>query len=405
MSRRPEFLLAALLATAVLIAVYASRRSPRPTEENEPPSTYLSGPNGSKAVYEVMARLGQPQVRRRTPLFELSRDERHRPALLAVVAVPISLQAAEVEQVVRYLRSGGELLAVGRGGGLTRCLGWVAARSVRKFRVDSLDLLPPSPGLVLPRVVRYLERPDSTADELPGSGCATLVPVAQDTLIRALDHRPVILRLRYRGGGRATLVADPVLFRNRAWKDGDAGQVLAPLLRPEGRGRLAWDEYHHGFGGGSSVDGAVVSWLGRSPAGWAILQLCAVALVALAVAAVRFGPARGVIERKRRSPLEHLEALAAGLESAAGVETAVALTVSGLRRRLSRTGYAPARGDTRGWLAALELAIPTPKGRAAIRRLQQLTTHPGGGERVLAAAQAVEDVWQELRPRTTRDAS
>src|SRR2546430_12202492 len=33
-------------------------------------------------------------------------------------------------------------------------------------------------------------------------------------------------------------------------------------------------------------------------------------LVALAVAAVRFGPARSAIERRRRSPLEHVEALA-----------------------------------------------------------------------------------------------
>src|SRR5438034_1805023 len=38
------------------------------------------------------------------------------------------------------------------------------------------------------------------------------------------------------------------------------------------------------------------------PPGWAILQLLGVALVALAVAAVRFGPARSVIERRRRSP-------------------------------------------------------------------------------------------------------
>ena len=131
----------------------------------------------------------------------------------------------------------------------------------------------------------------------------------------------------------------------------------------------------------------------------------AVALVALAVAAVRFGPALTVIERRRRSPLEHLEALAAGLEGAAGVETAVSLIVSGLRRRLSRSGFAPRGGrDPRHWLLALELASPTLRGRAAVRRLQQITTQPGGPERVLAAAQAVEDVWEELRPRTTRAA-
>src|SRR5205807_8023245 len=102
------------------------------------------------------------------------------------------------------------------------------------------------------------------------------------------------------------------------------------------------------------------------PPGWATLQLLGVALVALAVAAVRFGPARSVIERRRRSPLEHVEALAAGLEGAGGVDTAVGLTVSGLRRRLGRVGLLPA-GAARAWPAAVALALPTPTGRNAVR--------------------------------------
>ncbi|MGE5761569.1 MAG: hypothetical protein ACM37V_14540, partial [Gemmatimonadota bacterium] len=109
-------------------------------------------------------------------------------------------------------------------------------------------------------------------------------------------------------------------------------------------------------------------------------------------------------ERRRRSPLEHVEALAAGLEGAGGVDTAVALTVSGLRRRLSRTGQPP-HGDPGQWLATLELALPGVRGRRAARRLQDTLTKPGGAERVLAAAQAVEDVWEELRPRASPAAS
>ncbi|MGH7417671.1 MAG: hypothetical protein ACREKB_07850, partial [Candidatus Rokuibacteriota bacterium] len=78
--------------------------------------------------------------------------------------------------------------------------------------------------------------------------------------------------------------------------------------------------------------------------------------------------------------------------------TAVALTVSGLRRRLSRTGQPP-QGDLHQWLSALELALPGARGRRAARQLQEVLTKPGGPERVLGAAQAVEDVWEELRPR------
>jgi hypothetical protein len=61
--------------------------------------------------------------------------------------------------------------------------------------------------------------------------------------------------------------------------------------------------------------------------------------------------------------------------------------------------------EQRSWLAALELGLPTTAGRDAVRRLQRIINQPGGPERALAAAQAVEDVWQELRPLVTRAAS
>jgi hypothetical protein len=227
--------------------------------------------------------------------------------------------------------------------------------------------------------------------------CESAVRVAADTLLATVHGQPVLVRLRYRGGGRALLVSDDDYFRNRAWRDSDVPQLLVPLLVPETRGRVSWDEYHHGHGDQSSLAKAVLAWLASSPVGWLLLQLAAVAVVWLAVRAVRFGPARPVVERRRRSPLEHLGALAAGLEGASGVDEAVALTVSGLRRRLSRTGQLP-HGDARRWLGALELALPGERGRRAVRRLQGILTQPGGPERVLGAAQAVEDVWEELRP-------
>jgi len=54
MFSRIELWLALLLAVAVGIAVFAGVRSPRPTPENELPSTFLAGPGGSKALYDVL---------------------------------------------------------------------------------------------------------------------------------------------------------------------------------------------------------------------------------------------------------------------------------------------------------------------------------------------------------------
>jgi hypothetical protein len=422
MSYRLEIGFALLLAAGIAIALWgASRRPARTADFDFRTSTFLSGPDGSKGLHEVLRRLGRLSERRRTSLETLAAERAHRPAVLVLLNPIYPLEDDEMPQLVRYVRTGGAVVATGNGAGVTRCAGW---RSQPVVRGDSMAVQAPAAGLRLPGTARVLAPRAADAGsrgletlrkgdaEDPWLGiCNTLVPLAIDTVIAALNKRPVILRLRYHGGGTITLAADGRWFTNRVWRDTDVPVVALPLLtpRPERPGRVAWDEYHQGFGeeSGPSLAGQTWSWLRSSPAGWAILQLIAVALVWLAMTAVRFGPPRAVIERRRRSPLEHLEALGAGLESAADADTAVQRLAQGLRRRLHRAGYF-GKDDVVPWLEGLELAMRGPQGRAAVRRLRHLLTVRGrGGEsaRVLQAAQAVEDVWEELRPRTTRNAS
>jgi hypothetical protein len=412
MSRSVEIGLVLLLVAILAATIWAGRRGAgsQPSFDLRA-STLLSGPSGSRALYDVLIRLRIPVERRRAPLFDLTTDARRRPAVLAVLDPPLDLESAELDQVVRFVRGGGRVVAAGWGGGITSCVGWRLVYPHAFLRGDSLAVASPRPGLSLPAVTNYLRPP--RREELDtgyrsrggdADACDALGPVAVDTVLHLVGGDPVVLRLRYAAGGSVTLVGDVGYVRNAAWRDTRVPEFVVPLIAPPRGGRLAWDEYHQGFGKGHSPTSVLASWLVDSPAGWAILQIVAVGLVGIAVAAVRFGPARSVIERRRRSPLEHLEALAAGLEGAAGVDTSVALVVAGLRRRLGRASVL--RTDEQSaWLAALELALPTAAGRNAARRLQQIVTQPGGPERALAAARAVEDVWEELRPPTTRTAS
>lgn len=429
MSYRLEIGLALLLGVAIGIAVWAGRRSERPPAADPRTSTFLSGPDGSKGLHEVLVGLGRPTERLRTRLTSLTPDtaaaeaERRRapPGLVAILHPPIFLDDDEIESVVAFVRAGGAVLAAGHGGGVTRCAGWEIEPDT--FLPDSFAVRMPAgyANLRLPPAGRVL-RPRRRRAERPGGleglvkrqasasdVCADLERAGRgwkrDTLIAAANGRPVVMRLRYEGGGSITLAADRAWFSNRVWKTTDVPVVAVSWLTAR---RVAWDEYHQGFGRrGPSLYGVTWDWLRHTPVGWAILQLVAIALVWLALTAVRFGPAVAVIDRRRRSPLEHVDALAAGLESAAGEDTAVQRIVAGLRRRLSRAGGSgpgAIRGDDLdGWLESLELVVRGPRGREAARRLRRLI-HPGGKHRVLAAAQAVEDVWEELRPRSTRDA-
>jgi hypothetical protein len=192
------------------------------------------------------------------------------------------------------------------------------------------------------------------------------------------------------------LVADGDVFGNRRMRDTEAGIFALGLF--SGRyTRVVFDEYHHGFGRGGSLAGSVLSWTLRSPWGWAAWQVAVVGLLALITGGIRFGPVASIIRRERRSPLEHVRALATALAATHGQAVATRLIVRGLERRLSGVGRG-AHPDPATWLASLAPTLRTSKARSAVERLQLLISGPQRPDAVLEAAHAVEDVWEDLKP-------
>jgi hypothetical protein len=388
-------------------------------------SSELRGPAGMKGLADAFQRLGIPVERRRSSFFGLA-DESEAIDSTAWIVIPTlrtqglesarafadaasgsTPTAVERRELMHYLERGGAVFVAGYTG-LADCFGldidWERGAGVPKAPPGlEVDALPPARYVI--RTLAGDDRPLSKTDvEQP----RCVAPPLRET--RALLTTPggiVARRMAFEGGGRAIVLADSRYLSNEFLRDTDAGLVVLPLLLDERPSLLIMDEYHLGFGRGGSIFVAAWRWLRRSPGGWTILQLAAAGLLALGVAAIRFGPALRLVERRRRSPLEHLDALAVGLERAGGRETAVERIVSGLRRRLSRAGYRP-RGDQddyERWLAGLALATRSDAAHAAVERLDRLVRQRGGDERVLATAAAVEDVWEALRQVKTPEPS
>jgi hypothetical protein len=192
------------------------------------------------------------------------------------------------------------------------------------------------------------------------------------------------------------LVSDDGLFRNRALRLTLAGGFVVGLVADR-YGRIVVDEYHHGYVVAGSLGAAALVWSARSPWGWLVWQLIAVGLVTLVASGVRFGPVRSAIERRRRSPMEHVRALATTLAAAKGHDVAVRLMVQGLRRRLSRGGRPTAAGLD-AWLEGLAPSVRTTRGREALDTLTTTLRTPPDAASVLAAGNAVETLWEELKP-------
>jgi len=407
--RRPSstiVLLAVFLVAVVVAALAGMRNAPNSALFDHRRSTYLNGPDGARGLAQALESLGVTVERRSRALFDLNDDTAHVPEVLALLDVEIFPTRVEQRVLADYVREGGSLFLAGWSR-VDRCFGLEV-----DYLRDSVPLAVDA-SLHLPQVDAVYagsdealekekeEREADPSENLPS--CAMAQPVSVDTLLETTDDRVVAWRLRYAGGGSVLALADSRLVSNELLKTTDAGVIVLPWLLREAGGRVVVDEYHQGFGEGGSIFLAAWDWTRRSPGGWVLLQLTFAGLVALGVGAVRFGPAMDMVstlEGRRRSAVEHLDALAVGLERAGGHEVAVRLIAGGLRRRLAGSGLTPRAESTDlgTWLESLSLAARTREAHDAVKRLGWLLRDRGGDARVLETASTVEDLWEALRP-------
>ena len=397
---RPRAELALGAALLVLLGVAAgalgSRRA-RVIESDQRRSTYLAGPGGARGFADALDRLGVAVVRHRRSVDWLDSLVTDTGTVVVVLEPSVPVSASEGRHLAEMPAD--LLLAGPATDPATTCLGYRVLP-----RAGRVVVAPPpgAEGAFPPVEAELVQHLAGTVTDSSGRAeggdvtCTIPEPEGVDTLLRSRVGRPLALALRYPGGRRVTLVADGVLFSNRALRETAAGPFALGLVTPR-YDRMVIDERHHGYEIAGSLAGATVDWSLRSPWGWAAWQLAVVGLLALLAAGVRFGPARSVIVRRRRSPLEHVRALATALAAARGHDIAARLMVQGLRRRLSRSGR-PVRGDVDAWLEGLGPSVRTPRGRAALAELTDLTRRRIGTEGVLRAATAVETLWEELKP-------
>ncbi len=389
----------ALLGALVALAAAVGHRENRPEQQDWRASSYLPGPRGTRALAEALGRLGIGVERYRRSSRQLDGLHPPSPALLAVVDPVRPFTPSETRQLLAWHESpgGGDLLLAGEGAaGVMRCFGYQPdLRERDSVRIREPGRWPPL-GAVLAASESVVVDSSGIADRGVWS-CAVPAYSRIDTLLSGATGRTVALRLVQVEPDRTVLLlADATLLRNRALRETAAGPWALALFAGTYR-QVIFEEAHQGFGAGGSLAQATLEWSSRSPLGWTAWQLALVGILMLLAGAIRFGPIRPAIPRQRRSPLEHVRALATALAAARGHDVAIGAVVQGLRRRLLPAGQR-GRGDWRAWVDRLSHNVRSRRGLEAAATLHSLTRPGQPPEGVLRAANAVEDVWEELRP-------
>lgn len=333
-------LLVGLLVVALLSPVSIDGRYGDPRL-----STYVTGPLGARGLLETVSRLGWRPERQITPGFATIDST----TIIGLLAPPVTLSERETGILLDRVRAGSSLLMVVEDGtpladslGLATAGGMTVApvadtstaacpagetRSSLRFLRGKLYVTPFTPRRKLPNDRRLFLSAESPAS-------------------RRL-RIPVAIGFPF-GSGRIAAVSDPNVFRNDVirvcrWNAGFTVVRMVEYLSggaPIPKRRMVFDEFHQGFGQQPDVGRAVVRTLTHTPPGRTIAQIALAAIVLLAAVAPRPIAPRPSTRVERRSPFEHVDALASAYDQAGATQLATQRLVRGLKRRIAGPGAA-----------------------------------------------------------------
>jgi hypothetical protein len=382
-NRREAIALGILLAALVAIALLVRTQAGDAADDDPRHSTFLPGPNGARALYLLAAELDLPAARHLTPWVGDLPD-----GALVVLAPHERPTPREIDTLLAWVDAGGTLVwgaSAGRDS-LAQALG-LHTVPLRPAALTRLEAARWTGAPAYPEPHEWTA--DVTAIEHFRRGFHPASPAltrgAVDVLLRTRAGVPTAVRLDV-GGGSVIAFSDPAVLSNQRLRAGDAALLFvraATAALAEG-GALHFDEYHQGYRAGGGPVSALRRFVATSGWGRALAQAAVAALLLLLYAGARLGSPLRETAGRRRSQLEHVDALATAYRRAGARRTARRLILAGLERRLGR----------RAATGALQPSQQHERTTAA-QRLQQ-EWHAGDGGSIVALAGAVDDYVNEV---------
>jgi hypothetical protein len=385
-------ILIGLLGVVALAVLFAPSM-----ESGRPHSSYSAGLDGLRLARDLGGRLGWPSEAREVPFADTLTD----PAPVQVL-VAARVSAVEAHALLEFVRGGGGLLVAGPSGalddslplvtdrlgepalsnGMTSCPGrglWPAQLSQFTQFASARWRRPAPPDTVgFGRIVIDRSKPAETSEGRAGFG----FPMGRGRIVAVADENFLVNDVIR----RCELAADVTFIR------------MLEYLTDGARGRrIAFDEYHHGYGVRGGSIAAIRSYLSGTPSGRMLAQMSVAGLLMLLAFAPRPLAPRDPTHVARRSPIEHADALAHAYAGVNATRTATSRLVAGVRRRTRR--------DRRGTRESNEALLATaaslsPEAAAAAGIIGQALERGAASRDLPEIAAAVQTVEQALTQRT-----
>ncbi len=375
-----------LFIVAINFIFVGEENEQQENEQTGSRSSYRATPFGTMAFYDLLAESGYQMTRLDRPFTELG--ARTDITTLVVISLPpfSGPNEEEFKSLNAWIETGGWLIVIDRD---------VEARfgnaEASTHRANSQDGVRPfQPTLYTKGIERIELSPFANRVKLKNAPFTDHIG----------DDQGAVLADARVGNGRVVLLTDPFIVANNGIARGDnailALNLFADYERPYGR--IAFDEYHHGFG--SSRSEGVIAYFHGTPIPWMMAQLGVIALFLVYTYGRRFARPLPLKQERRTTNLEFVSSMANITRLARASDLAMKNIYGEFRKRLCRyAGLSPTVSAER--LAAVT-ARRSRLGEDELRGILSRCEHVSAGGKVSEAellnlVKRIRDIESELK--------
>ncbi len=373
--------LSLLVVLVVLTALFV--RTPVTGRDGDPRLLSTStDPLGAALFFDLTKRLGYSAQREKAP------DMRFVPGAIVTQLDPVdALTPTQVHALLDHVRAGGALLAVlGRATtALSDSIRITVDPVGRQIESRVGDARTCANTIAFTRTGLWLGTPVlfglNVRDSLNTLRRTFIFVGGANRTGRADAPRPAMIGVPL-GAGRMVVASDPDVFRNDALRNCgyglDVAAVSALRYLSEGgaelRRTVIFDDSHLRTTVSAGPLSVVKSYLVRTASGRFLFQLCGAGLLLLVAAAPRVLAPRDDRRIERRSPLEHVDALARAYGQVGATRTGAMRLVRGLERRVGAAGRGA--GQPADDLFLTRVAASTPSVASDVALVRRAIAHP-----------------------------
>jgi len=356
-------------------------------EENEQTgsrSSYRATPYGTLAFYTLLQESGYPVTRLETPYTKLK--ERGDIGTLLIISPPLDagFSKEEFDSLTEWVEAGNLLIIIDRD---------------IKVNFNAV-VISTQPGNTQ-SVVRPLQPTLYTrgVNNPAFSSYAKRVKVeSQEVTYHLGDSLGAVLADSLAGDGRVVLLTDPFIVANNGIAEGDNVVLALNLLVDRKGGKIAFDEYHHGYG--ASTSEGMMSYFEGTPVPWMLWQVALIAALVVYSYGRRFARPLPLARERRTTNLEFVSSMANITRLARATDLAMKNVYSEFHKRLCRYSGLPTKTETTrlATVAARRAKIDEGELRRLLMRCEEVAGgRPASDAELLQLVTRVREVESQLK--------